>query len=235
MTKFARAVFVVAALFVGERTLTPVAGQIAAQDVNAAAYAEAPSREQRTSDEKASLIGELMRRRGGDPAAAAQLIQLTRECTPATAAELFDELAMAHQRAGNLNLAAETRQLLIERFPDEPAAAQATLWLVRLYASSEVARAHRRAEPAPKLGFGVLVPHDGPSSPDGATGKSEGIVQASAVSQSLRNSAAYALFLANKATSGRPAQEQEPALVFQCAVAARLAGDAKKSAVGWFH
>ena len=97
------------------------------------------------ADHDVPLIRELMRRRGGDPAALAQLVQLTRPCSPAKAAELFDVLAEAHRGAGNLNLAAETRQLLVEQYADQPAAEAAVLlWLVRLYSSSsEVARAHR--------------------------------------------------------------------------------------------
>lgn len=93
--------------------------------------------------EQTKLVRELMRRRGGDAAAAAQLIQLTRAFAPSDAAEAFDELAAAHQAAGDLDLAAETRRMLVESYPDEPLARAARLWLVRLYASSEVALAHR--------------------------------------------------------------------------------------------
>lgn len=182
-------------------------------------------------DDKVALIRELMRRRGGDPAAAAQLIQLAREYSPATTAELFDELAAAHQRAGDINLAAQTRQLLVEQFPAEPAAAAATLWLVRLYASSEVAWAHRPADAPPRLGTGTLVPAGGATTADGAAVPAGGeVAPASATSEKKPSeAAAYALFVANKATVGRPAGEQDPALVFQRSVAARLAGEGKLS------
>ena len=95
--------------------------------------------------DRADFVREIMRRRGGDPAAAAQLIQLSREFSPVVAGSLFDELAQAHQAAGNINLAAETRVMLVEQFPREESALSALVWLTRLYASSEVAHMHRPA------------------------------------------------------------------------------------------
>jgi hypothetical protein len=80
-----------------------------------------------------------MRTRGGDPAAAAQLLQLGREFEPDTVAELFEELAAAHQAAGAINLAADARMTLLQTRPQAAAARRAALWLVQLYGSSEVA------------------------------------------------------------------------------------------------
>jgi len=183
-----------------------------------------------TSDgnEKIALIRELMRRRGGDPAAAAQLIQLARDYSPATTAELFYELATAHERAGNIDLAAETRQLLSERFPEEPAGAAAALWLVRLYASSEVAWAHRRVDAGLSVGSGTLVPKGAMPSEEDA-GADGGVVPASATvaADAPSDGAAYALYVANRAAGGRGAAELDPALVYQRSVAARLAGESK--------
>lgn len=148
--------------------------------------------------DQSRLVRELMRRRGGDPAAAAQLIQLTRELEPAVAAELFDVLADAHLAANNLDLAAETRRLLVQQYPDQPRSRAAKLWLVRLYASSEVALAYRQ----------------------GAAGESRG-GEDGAVDRGL---ALYALNLANNAEGATAAKDDDSALMFQRSVAARRAG-----------
>jgi hypothetical protein len=155
------------------------------------------------SSDQSGLVRELMRRRGGDPAASAHLIQLTREFPPRSAAEMFDELARAHQAVGNLDLAAETRRLLVEKYPDEPLAAATKLWLVRLYASSEAAHAHRRRD-------------------FGASWKNVDDLDES------QGRAKYALHLAGAAErdTGRTV---DPALDFQRAVAVRLAGAAQAS------
>src|SRR5262245_39994651 len=63
---------------------------------------------QRGAFDQAKLVRELMRRRGGDGAAAAQLVQMSREFDPDIAAESFEVLADAHLAAGQLNLAADT-------------------------------------------------------------------------------------------------------------------------------
>jgi hypothetical protein len=176
------------------------------------------------SDENVELIRELMRRRGGDPAALAQLVQLTRFCSPAKTAELFDELAKAHWRAGELNLAAATRQLLVERFPDEPAAKRALVWLVRLYASSEVARAHRPPTQAPMAGGVKLVPREEPARLASAESASE---SPRAKQEGEAALATFALSLAGKAAMIRPALVDDPALAVQRAAAARRLGDVK--------
>jgi hypothetical protein len=166
--------------------------------VNGASQDAAADDRHDSAFDQSRLVRELMRRRGGDPAAAAQLIQLTREFEPAVAAELFDSLADAHVAANNLDLAAETRRLLVQQYPDQPRGRAAKLWLVRLYASSEVALAHRQAA--------------GSESRAGDDG---------AVDQGL---ALYALNLANSAAGPTAAKDSDPALVFQRSVAARRAG-----------
>lgn len=92
-----------------------------------------------------AMVRELMKRRGGEPAAAAQLVQLVRTFEPAEAFAAFEDLAAAHQRAGQLNLAAEARLMAVQAYPQEPAARQALLWLTRLYGSGEVAHRYRPA------------------------------------------------------------------------------------------
>jgi hypothetical protein len=158
--------------------------------------------------EQAKLVRELMRRRGGDPAAAAQLIQLTREFAPADAAEAFEQLAAAHQAAGNLDLAAETRRMLVESYPDEPLARAARLWLVRLYASSEVALAHRPSGgPADEVEQSMALY---------ALQLGSGLAPASAATGSGDEPATPSL-----------AKADDHALTFARAVAARRSGNAK--------
>jgi hypothetical protein len=95
------------------------------------------------SFDRSRMVRELMRRRGGDPAAAAQLIQLSRGFSAPAVAELFETLALAHEAKGNVNLAAETRLMLVQFYPEQPRAAESLVWLTRLYASSEAALAHQ--------------------------------------------------------------------------------------------
>jgi hypothetical protein len=176
------------------------------------------------SDENVDLIRELMRRRGGDPAALAQLVQLTRPCSPEKTAELFEVLARAHRRAGDLNLAAATQQLLVERFPDQPAARRALLWLVRSYASGEVGRAHRPPPQAATAGGLTLVPREETTIQASAETANEAPGGTTAPEAALPT---YALYLAAQAEAIRPALAHDPPLVFQRAAAARRAGQAK--------
>ncbi len=158
--------------------------------------------------DQTKLVRELMRRRGGDAAAAAQLIQLTREFAPADAAEAFEQLAVAHHATGHLDLAAEARRMLVESYPDEPLARAARVWLVRLYASSEVALAHR---------------------PDG--GPADEADQGMALyAFQLGNGLAAtspAIASADEAAAPSPKRVDDAALTFARAVAARRAGNPK--------
>jgi hypothetical protein len=99
----------------------------------------------RVKFDRATMVRELMKRRGGEPAAAAQLVQLVRAFSPAEAFAAFEDLAVAHERAGKLDLAAEARLMAVQAYPQEPAAQGALLWLTRLYGSCEVAHLYRPA------------------------------------------------------------------------------------------
>ncbi|MBX3431902.1 MAG: hypothetical protein KF847_01015 [Pirellulales bacterium] len=85
------------------------------------------------------LVRQMIRGRLGDPAFAAQLVQLTADLSPTAGAALFAELADENARAGEFNEAAIVCQAIVERYPDEPAALAATRRLVDLYASAEAA------------------------------------------------------------------------------------------------
>ena len=147
MTKRGRRVGLAAACWI---ILSGMAAAQLAEGVAATAHVE--DGEGNQAFNRPRLVRELMRRRGGDAAATAQLIQLCRGFDPKMTAACFEELAQAHQAAGNINLAADARALLVQTLPGEPAAREALLWLVRLYASSEVAHMHRPS--------GALTPED---------------------------------------------------------------------------
>lgn len=151
--------------------------------------------------DRVAMVRELMKRRGGEPAAAAQLVQLVREFQPADACAAFDDLAVAHERAGQINLAAEARLMAVQAYPQEPGARAALLWLTRLYASCEVAHRCRPAGQETNVEadrgaalYAYQLAGSVPSTRGGATGSQRG---------------------------------DEPALAFTRAVAARRAGVAK--------
>jgi hypothetical protein len=172
------------------------------------------------------VVRQLARQRGGSPEALAQIIQLAGGFGDAASAELIEELAAAHFRAGDLNLAAQARTHLAERYPEEPLARQSLLWLVRLYSSSEVAHARRAESPGAAAIRRQLSPRmataleDQPSADNAA---------AAGPSKFRRDSQLplYALHLAERAMQQIPALAEEPAMAFQRAVAARRAGKLK--------
>lgn len=173
--------------------------------------------------EQAAMIRQLARRRGGQTAALAQVIQLSRSFDDATAAEILDELAAAHARAGAVNLAAETRAFLAERYADEPRSADAVRWLVRLYASSEAAHA-RRSESA---GAAALRRQLAPAIAKGLERTTAPPPRSSKLPPPQDQHAVYALHLATQAIGRQPALAEDAALQFQRAVAARRAGEEK--------
>ena len=165
------------------------------------------------------IILELARSRGGDPAALAQMIQLTRSDADPIAAEALNELAAAHAGAGDLNLAAEARRVLVERFPKEPLAGEAALWLVRLYGSGELAHARRGTTDGDRNLAQQLASTSAretptrASPPDGAT-----------EDNSL---AKYGYYLASQIAHSRPTLADDPAFIFQRSAAARRGGEPK--------
>jgi hypothetical protein len=123
-----------------------IRGDEVADDVTTAAHVAPADVAASDAFDRVTMVSELMKRRGGEPAAAAQLVQLVRQFSPADAFAAFEDLAVAHERAGQLNLAAEARLMAVQAYPDEPATRDALLWLTRLYASCEVAHRYRPAE-----------------------------------------------------------------------------------------
>jgi hypothetical protein len=173
------------------------------------------------------VVRELARHRGGQPAALAQVIQLTREFDEAATAEIIEELAAAHQRAGQLDLAATTRQALIEQHPTQPAARDALLWLLRLYTSSEVSYTRRAPSPGVENIRQQLSPAMAAALkpvPPTDTAKGDTL-------QPAKDSfSVYAFHLAAQAINQNHAWGDDPAIAFGRAVAARKAGQDKAAA-----
>lgn len=161
-----------------------------------------------SADDQLGRIRAIIAARGDDPAAPAQLIQLTRDIPAESAAALFDQIAVDNFQAGRIAAAAQYRQLLVEKFPDEPVADKGVLWLMRYLCSSELAYVERSQAVADQSGA------------QGPVGR-------------VRPDILYAaLHFASDAASRRPALADSPALTFQRAVADRLRGQPKPAA-GW--
>lgn len=179
--------------------------------------------------EEIDIVRQLARQRGGQPAALAQIIQMSRSFNDAVAADLLDELAGAHLRAGDLNLAADARRVLAEQYPGTPRAQDSLLWLVRLYSSSEMVHARRQPSQAAVDMLRQLPPNaDLTQARTNAAVKRERGKQRTAASAS-QPAAPYAIHLATQSMDRHPELADNAALAYQRAVAARLAGQQKQS------
>ena len=146
------------------------------------------------------LIRTIIARRGVDAAAPAQLVQLTRDLEPpATAVQVFDHVADDLVRQGHFGAAAQYRELLIEKYPGQPAARTAALWLLHLMASSEMG--------ACTNGCGAA--------------KIEASNRASALDPTYLAAAQH---LAGDVIEAAPELADDPAMLFQQAVTDRLRG-----------
>ena len=67
----------------------------------------------------------------------AQLDTVIRDMPPAQAALQLQQTAEAYLASGRIGLAEQTLIKLVERFPDEPAAAQSMVWLIQYWGSQE--------------------------------------------------------------------------------------------------
>ena len=91
----------------------------------------------------------ILQRTAQDPRGGAGLVaqsaEITRGLDPASAGQLLYHLGQKYYQSGQWPLAAETFELLAERYPDHAMAGPAQLWLVQYYASGEAAwRVHGR-------------------------------------------------------------------------------------------
>ncbi len=82
-----------------------------------------------------------------------QICELTRDLDARSGGELLYQLAQHYQRNGRWDLAAETFELLVTRYPDHLLAEPAYVWLLQCATSSEIAwqmqRRHETGNPEP--------------------------------------------------------------------------------------
>jgi|GEM_PF-4381112 len=109
----------------GQQPVSPATYQQAAQ----ASVADAQAVER---------IRKIVLHQGDSPRALANLVQLTRDLDPRTAAQLLLDLADDYLRQGKYNQAALFLQQLLNQHHAQPAASAGLLRLMQLYTSSEV-------------------------------------------------------------------------------------------------
>ena len=68
----------------------------------------------------------------------AQVDDLTRELGPDVGGEILYQLASHYRQSGQLALAADALDLLVDRFPAHPFTGDALLWLTLFYSSGEI-------------------------------------------------------------------------------------------------
>jgi hypothetical protein len=179
--------------------------------------------------EEINIVRQLARHRGGQPAALAQIVQMSRSFNDAVAAELLDELAVAHLRAGDLNLAADARRVLAEQYPGTPRAQDSLLWLVRLYSSSEMVHARRQPSQAAVDMLKQLPPNADVSQARTNPAVTGGRKSNRSAASANQPAAPYAIHLASQSMDRHPELADNAALAYQRAVAARLAGQQKQA------
>ncbi len=173
--------------------------------------------EKNAADRQTKRIRKIILSRGDSPAALAHLIQLSKDLEPATAAQLFRKLADDYLREGQYDQAGTMLQQLALQYPKQPAATDGLITSIQLYSSSEVAHTQQTSTTTKdKKSFAIYALH--------------------LAQQALRRTSSGQQSLNHQTVLGRAAKQYDlasnPALAFQCAVAARLSGNLK-SAQSW--
>ena len=166
-------------------------------------------------------IRRIIRSLGPRASAPAQLIQLTRDIDDTVAARAFLEVADEYFRQGEPNLAANVLSHLLEHYPQEEQVDQATLLLLRLYSSGEMAHSQYKAADSAKalrlpLGWARQAEQSGESPQQ----------------RRRRSLLTYSTHLARRQTEKFPRLAKQPEFAFQCAVAARI-GQHPAEAKSW--
>ncbi len=68
-----------------------------------------------------------------------QLQDLTKTLTPTSAGQILFQLGQRYRKAGRLELAAQSLEQLVQRYPHHPLTESALVWLVQYYSSGELA------------------------------------------------------------------------------------------------
>lgn len=149
-----------------------------------------------TQTDRAALarIKHIILNQGEDARALANLVQLTRTLPPAATAQLYNELATEYLELGRYNQAANVLQQLLNQHLDQPLARDAVLRLMQLYSSSEVA-----------------LTQDAKHTDASAIERQQGYLR-------------YSQYLVGDVLQRDKSLAKDPAIAFQRAVTARLAG-----------
>lgn len=163
----------------------------------------------------------------GNEAWRSQALNLTSGLDPDSGAELLYQLADSYRREGRVALAADTYYLLARRYTDHPLADSALVWLLRYYASAEVAHAAITAAPR-QLDQPPLANVTGPS-PPAALEREPLEIQSTGGVLPLVERLDRALQLGEYLEQARPAMYADPAVRFPMAAAERGLGRDKQS------
>ena len=129
-------------------SLTP--GGEARRNLSPATLANIDAQERMALKERNALA--ILEQAQRNPAAEANLLlqsgELIRDLDENNAARILFRIADQYHRLGRWALAAQSYALLAERYPRNPLAAQALLWLARYYSSGEIAWQEQAAEQA---------------------------------------------------------------------------------------
>ncbi|MEX2318177.1 MAG: YCF48-related protein [Pirellulales bacterium] len=153
-------------------------------------------------------LGELLQRKAGDAAWAAQVVKLTDGMPDVGGGELVFQLADGYRVSGRLDLAADAYYLLARRYPEHPLTEQALRWLVQYYASSEASlRIGRRSS---ATGYASAVPANNVRLAAGGAGEDTGVASGTPVHASATGSASGTLV---QASAEAPLQSETPPAV----------------------
>lgn len=153
----------------------------------------------------------------------ARLIQLTRDLQPEVASRAYLLVADDFLAEGQADLAAEVFEHLLEHFAKQPAAEEASLQLVRLYSSGELAHTQRSEE---QTNGGLPLP------PGWKRTQSVDSPAAGQRTTPNHNLLTYASYLANRQLQQQPQLAKNSVFAFQCAAAARQ-GNRPAEANSW--
>ncbi|HEY2412370.1 MAG TPA: YCF48-related protein [Pirellulaceae bacterium] len=162
-----------------------------------------------------------------------QAADLTKGLSNRTAGEILWQLARKYQQTGKSREAADALHLMLEKYPQHPLADAAALWLVRYYASGEVAWRERK-ETRYEVRLATAATDVEETASAAAAKQAPAIKAASFASVGATRTAApdlnpaeragRALALAKQIEQTRPTLYAEAPLRFAVAAAARQAG-----------
>jgi photosystem II stability/assembly factor-like uncharacterized protein len=168
-------------------------------------------------------LQELLAHAEGSGAWAAQVSSMIDGLDADAAAPLLAELAAGYRKTGRLDLAADTYFMLARRFPDHPLVEPSLEWLVRFYASSEMAkRVQTRVAPANRMEVAANDSADGVRQASAVAAIPPGATPAVGLSRENRLHRAEQLVDYLKTT--HPAMYADPAIRFAEVAAQRQLG-----------